>query len=72
MNNFSIKDFDNVVSFDIVKEHMNTFFFPMTKSIHEQIGLRSLFQLRVSLSPLRSHKMYHKFIDTLRFVIARH
>ena len=39
----------------------------MTKSIfgiHEPVGLRYLFQLRVSLSPLRSHKWRHNFIDT--------
>ena len=39
----------------------------MTKSIfgiHDPVGLRYLFQLRVSLSPLRSHKWRHNFIDT--------
>ena len=28
------------------------------------MGLRYLFQLKVSLSPLRSHKWGHNFIDT--------
>ena len=40
----------------------------MTKSIfgvHDPVGLRYLFQLRVRLSPLRSHKSHHNFIDTL-------
>ena len=32
--------------------------------LHDPIGLRLLFQLRVSLSPLRSHKRRHNFIDT--------
>ena len=39
----------------------------MTKSIfgiHDPLGLRYLFQLRVSLSPLRSHKRQHNFMDT--------
>ena len=32
--------------------------------IHDSIGLRYLFQLRVSLSSLRSHKRCHNFINT--------
>ena len=32
--------------------------------IHDSIGLHCLFQLRVSLSSLRSHKRRHNFIDT--------
>ena len=39
----------------------------MTKSIfgiHDPAGLRYLFQLRVGLSPLRSHKYCHNFTDT--------
>ena len=38
----------------------------MTKSIfgiHDPVGLRYLFQLRVCLSPLRSHKCRHNFTD---------
>ena len=38
----------------------------MTKSIfgvHDPVGLRYLFQLRVRLSPWRSHKSHHYFID---------
>ena len=65
-NNF-IKHFDDVPSFDILKKHINTFFCPMTKSIfgiHDPVGLRYLFQLRVSLSPLRSHQYRHNFSDT--------
>ena len=32
--------------------------------MHDPIGLRYLFQLRVNLSPLRSHKSRHNFINT--------
>ena len=32
--------------------------------IHDPIGLRWLFQLRVGLSPLRHHKKSHNFLDT--------
>ena len=33
-------------------------------NIHDPIDLRYLFHLRVGLSPLRSHKNLHNFIDT--------
>ena len=33
--------------------------------IHDPIGLRYLFYLRVGLSPLRSHNIRHGFVDTL-------
>ena len=39
----------------------------MTKcnfDVHDPVGLRYLFQLRVKLSPLRSHKSHHTFIGT--------
>ena len=65
--NIFIKHFDDVPSFDILKKHINNFFCPNTRSIfviHDPVGLRYLFQLRVSLSPLRSHKWGHNFIDT--------
>ena len=64
--NIFIKHFDDVPSFAILKNH-NTFFRPITKTIfgiHDPVGLRYLFQLRLSLSPLRSHKYRHNFIDT--------
>ena len=57
--NIFIKHFDDVPPFDILEEHINTFFRPKSKSIsgiHDLVGLRYLFQLRVSLSSLRSHK----------------
>ena len=65
--NIFIKRFDDVPSFDILKKHINTFYRPKTKSIfgiHDPVGLQYLFQLRVSLSPLRSHKCCHNFADT--------
>ena len=65
--NIFIKHFDDVPSFDILKKHINTFFRPKTKTIfgiHDPSGLRYLFQLRVSLSPLRSHKFCHNFAYT--------
>ena len=33
--------------------------------IHDPIGLKWLFQLRLGLSPLYAHKKYHNFSDTL-------
>ena len=62
-----IKHFNDIPSFDILKEHINTFFRPEPKSIfgkHEPVRHRFLFQLGVSLSPLRSHKRSHNFVDT--------
>ena len=32
--------------------------------IHDPTGLHYLFQLRTGLSPLRSHKHHHNFVDT--------
>ena len=46
------------------KKHINTFCRPITRGIHDPIGLRYLFRLRVSLSPLKSHKFRHNFTDT--------
>ena len=65
--NIFIKHFEDVPSFDILKKHINTFLRPTTKGIfgiHDPVGLRYLFQLRVSLSPLRSHNFRHNFTDT--------
>ena len=62
--NILINHFDDVSSFDILKKHINTLFRPETKStfgIHDHVGL---FQLRVSLSPLKSHKWRHNFTVT--------
>ena len=65
--NIFIKYFDDVPSFDILKKHINTFFRPKNNNIfgiRDPSGLRYLFQLRLSLSSLRSHKFRHNFADT--------
>ena len=52
---------------DTLKEHLLSFFCPESKSIfglHDPEGLRHLFELRVGLSFLRSHKKQHHFLDT--------
>ena len=56
---------DNVPTFD-----KKTYHYVLSPSdekyfgIHNPVGLRYLFQLRVSLSQLRSHKWRHNFSDT--------
>ena len=43
------------------------FIVPTPKSIfgiHDPVGFQYIFQLRVSLSPLRGHKWRHNFVDT--------
>ena len=65
--NIFIKHFDDVPSFDLLQNHINTFFRPKTKhifGIHDPSGLRYLFQLKMSLRPLKSHKFRHNFADT--------
>ena len=62
-----ISHFTNIPSIDILKKHMLSLTRPEKKSIfgiHDPLGLRYLFQLRVGLSSLRSHKKHHNFIDT--------
>ena len=65
-NNF-ITHFEHFPTFDGLKDHLIALFRPDAKPIfglHDPIGLRLLFQLRVSLSPLLSHKKRYNFIDT--------
>ena len=65
--NTFIAHFENMPSMNALKTHLLTFFRPKKKSIfniHDPAGTRILFQLRLGLSPLRSHKKRHKFIDT--------
>ena len=62
-----ISHFEDFPSLDCLKGHVLSFSRPKNKSIfgvHDPIGLRYLFQLRGSLSPLRSHKGRHDFVDT--------
>ena len=54
-------------TFEKLKSHLASLFRPRRKSIfniHDPMGLKYLFQLRVGLSPLRSHKRSHNFNDT--------
>ena len=53
-------------SFGYLERSLLTFFRPTGKSvfgIHDPVGLRYLFQLRLGLSNLHSHKMRHGFTD---------
>ena len=55
----SFGHFPNIPSINILKGHILTLIRPVKGSIfniHDPIGLRYLFYLRVGLSPLRSHK----------------
>ena len=54
-------------SYSILKTHLLSFFRPSKRSIfniHDPTGIRFLFQLRLGLSPLRSHKRRHGFDNT--------
>ena len=65
--NIFISHFSKMPSYNVLKSHVASFFRPNKKSIfgiHDSTGIRYLYQLRLSLSPLRSHKKRHNFIDT--------
>ena len=56
-----------VPSLGLLKKDIISLMRPVPKSffkIHDPTGLRYLFQLRVSLCPLKGHKYCHNFIDT--------
>ena len=62
-----IKHFHNTPPFNILKGHILSLIHPSPKSIfgvHDPLGLRYLFQLRVNLIPLRIHKSPHNFLVT--------
>ena len=62
-----ISNFQDIPTFTSLKAHLLSLIRPKIKStfgIHDALGLRYLFQLRVDLSPLRSHKRRHNFSDT--------
>ena len=62
-----ITHFENFPTYDTFKDHIISLIRPERRSIfkiHDPVGLRYLFQLRVSLSPLRSHKKRYNFDDT--------
>ena len=65
--NNMISNFQEIPTFAGLKSHLLSLIRPKIKStfgIHDALGLRYLFQLRVNLSPLRSHKRRHNFSDT--------
>ena len=47
-------------TFNILKDHISSLIGPKpTFGVHDPLELRHLFQLRVNLNPLRSHKSHH-------------
>ena len=65
--NNMISNFQDIPTFTSLKSHLLSLTRPKIKStfgIHDALGLRYRFQLKVNLSPLRSHKRRHKFSDT--------
>ena len=64
MEIFNYKD---VPSIDVIKYDITSLIHPKSKcyfKIHDPAGLRYLFQMRVSLSPLKCYKCCRNFIDT--------
>ena len=62
-----ISNFQDIPTFTSLKSHHLSLIRLKIKStfgIHDALGLRYLFQLRVNLSLLRSHKRRHNFCDT--------
>ena len=62
-----ISNFEHLPTLDEFKNHLNLLFRPRVKStfgVHDPLYLRYIFQLRVGLSPLKSHKKNHHFADT--------
>ena len=62
-----ITNYQNLSSFTSLKAHILSLIRPKIKSIfgiHDPLGLRYIFQLRVKLSPQRNHKRHHNFADT--------
>ena len=61
------ENFRNLPTLRKFKNNLITLFRPPCRSIfgiHDPIGIRWLYQLRVGLSPLRYHKNSHNFLDT--------
>ena len=62
-----ILNFQDIPTFTSLKSHLLSLIRPKIKSpfgIHDALGPRYLFQLRITLSPLRIHKRSHNFSDT--------
>ena len=65
--NVIISHFHIMPTFNKLRAHLISLFRPKGKSlfnIFDTTGTRYLFQLRLGLSPLRSHKKRHNFADT--------
>ena len=62
-----ITNFETLPPLDKLKQDAISLVRPAPKSvfgIHDPLALRYLFQLRLGLSPLRSHKKRYNFADT--------
>ena len=65
--NKTITDFQDIPSFSSIREHTFSLIRPKIKrtfGIHDPLGLRHLFQLRLHLSPLNQYKKCHNFSET--------
>ena len=65
--NITISDFENFPSISTLKKYATSLIRPVRRStfgLHDPQGLRFIFQLRVGLSPLRSHKKHHNLAGT--------
>ena len=65
-NNIDI-NFQSSPSLGYFKKNIVSLIRPVPNSIfgiHDPLGIKHLFQLRVGLSPLRQHKNKHNFLDT--------
>ena len=73
--NKMISDFEHMPSFEELKNHLIILFRPSMKStfgIHDPLHLRFIFQLRVGLSPLKSHKKVITFLTLIRISVRVH
>ena len=62
-----ITHFGDIPSFNVLQNHILSLIRPKKKmhfGIHDPLGLRYIFQLRVGLSSLRCHANRYNFIDT--------
>ena len=60
-------EFHNIVSLNSFKNQLIKLIRPNAKPIfklHDALGIKLLYQLRVGLSPLKCHKKNHNFVDT--------
>ena len=65
--NVVITDFTEMPTLSSFKFHLQAFYRPKLKRIfgvHDPVGVIYLFQLRLGLSPLRSHRKIDNFLDT--------